>query len=228
MRLVGLAAAGCIGNAALAAGSEITLWATASSDAAYSWNSKFGPNGYTQGTNELGVGLQMNGRWGNDYVVGLIEIPIAPLHGGDLLSAQLVVNTTGFSTGYYYGSAGLAWLDVGSRTLSGDVVTDELGSLASPTIDWPLWDSADSGAPATKTVDVSAKVLLDVQAGRGYSTFMLSGSRDTSGGIHAAESGQGARLVAMTTAPVPEPASWLTLSAGLAGIGLLVQRRKSR
>jgi len=89
-------------------------------------------------------------------VVGLIENPIAPLQGGDLLAARMAVNTRGFSTGYYYGSAGLAWLDVGTRTLTGDVAADELGSLASPTIDWPLWDSADSGAPATESVDVTA------------------------------------------------------------------------
>lgn len=226
MRFVALVAVGCVCGVGLASGAEITLWATPSGDANYAWNSKYGPSGYTQGANELGVMLQMNAPYGNDYSVGLIEIPISSLHGGDLLSAMLTVNTTGFSTGFWYGSAGLGWIDVGAKTLTGDVVADQIGPLVgSPFISWKLWDSDEPGAPAVKSFDVTDQVKLDLAANRSYSTFMLSGSRDTYGGIYAAESGQGARLLASTTAPVPEPATWLTLLAGLAGIGLVVRRR---
>lgn len=214
-------------GAAMAA--DLTLPVTASGDASYGWNSKYGPYGYTQGGTDLGVSLQMGGRWGNDYSVGLIEVPIAALRGSGLVSALLQVQTTGFGTGYYYGSAGLAWLDVGAQAVTGDVVADGLGALAAPSITWTLWNSdgsAGSGDPATKTVDVTSVVLLDLAAGRDYSSFQLTGSRDTWGGIYAAESGQGSRLLATTTAPVPEPASWMALLGGLAALGLRSHRRR--
>jgi hypothetical protein len=82
MRFVALVAVGCICGVGLAGGAEITLWVTPSGDANYAWNSKYGPSGYPQGANELGVMLQMNAPYGNDYSVGLIEIPISSLHGG--------------------------------------------------------------------------------------------------------------------------------------------------
>lgn len=227
-RALATAALLALGASTAGAASQVTLVATPSGDAGYAWNTKYGPSGYTQGDTTLGVMLQMNAPYGNDIAAGLIEIPIGALQGGDLLSAQLVVNTTGFGTSYWYGSAGMAWLDVGSRILTGDVVADGLGVLAAPAITWTLWNSdgsAGPGDPTQKIIDVTSVVQQDLAAGRSYSSFMLTGSRDTWGGIYAAESGIGARLLATTTAPVPEPATWFTLMAGLGCVGLLARRR---
>lgn len=83
-----------------------------------------------------------------------------------------------------------------------------------------------SGAPAVMAFDVTTSVQVDLDAGRTFSTFVLSGSRDTYGGIYAAESGKGARLTAITTAPVPEPATWLSLVVGLGVLGAAAVRRR--
>jgi len=213
---------------ALAAGNSITLLATASGDVSYGWNSKYGPAGYTQGGTELGVGLYMGAPYGNDYTVGIIELPIGILAGGDLLGAALQVQTVGFGTGYYYGSAGLTWLNPGASVVTGDPVIDGLGALVGgSSSQWKLWDSGSmSGAPAVMTFDVTTSVQADLEAGRTFSTFVLSGSRDTYGGIYAAESGKGARLTAITTAPVPEPATWLSLLVGLGVLGAVAVRRR--
>jgi hypothetical protein len=211
-------------------GHSITLWAAPEGDATYSWNSKYGPWGYSEGETALGVSLQMNAPYGNDYVQGIIEIPIAPLKGGELLGAELRVNTTGFGTSYWYGSAGLVWLDVGARQVTGHVKNDGLGAIVgAPAVNWALWSSgSDSGEPALKAFDVTDAVKADLAAGRSFSTFVMSGSRDTWGGIYAAESGIGPRVVAQTTAPVPEPGTWMSLGAGLAVLGGVAARRRRR
>jgi len=212
-----------------AGGYGITLLAPPAGDSMYSWNSKYGPSGYSEGDMTLGVSLQMNAPYGNDYTQGIIEIPIGKLHGGSVISAELRVETTGFGTGYYYGSAGLTWLDVGASALSGNVVGDGLGAkVGPPAIYWTLWNSGtpgDTGAPALKSFDVTSAVQADLAAGRSFSTFVMSGSRDTYGGIYAAESGRGARLAVKSTAPVPEPATWWSMAVGLGVLGGVVTRR---
>jgi hypothetical protein len=230
-RLGWLTAALIIQGAALAAGNTATLPAPLSGDAGYAWNSKYGPYGYSVGGTELGVGLGMNGRWGNDYTVGIIEIPIALLHGGDLLGAQLTVNTVGnFGTGYNYGSVAVAWIDTGSMPLTGDVVADDLGALRGSmggAGGWKIWDSAVPEGPMLKQFDVAIAVQADLTAGRAFSTFVLNGSRDTWGTIYAAESGPllGPRMVAQTTAPVPEPGAWLMMIGGLGILGGVARSR---
>ena len=100
-RLSAMSVACLVLSGAAWAGNGVTLNASLGGDAGYAWNSKYGPYGYTVGGTELGVGLQMGPPYGNDYTVGIIEIPIAALLGGDLLGAQLQVNTVGnFGTGY--------------------------------------------------------------------------------------------------------------------------------
>ncbi len=213
------------------AGNSVTLNAPPSGDAGYAWNSKYGPYGYTVDGTELGVGLQMGPPYGNDYTVGIIEIPITALLGGDLLGAQLQVNTVGnFGTGYYYGSVAISWLDTGARTLTGDVVADGLGSLVSGgSGGWGVWSSDTPEGAMLKQFDVTSAVQADLAAGRSFSTFVLNGSRDTYGSIYAAESGSalGPRLLADTTAPVPEPSSWLMLLGGMALGGTALQRRRA-
>jgi hypothetical protein len=227
-RLSALAACILIQGAAWAANS-VTLNAPLSGDAGYAWNSKYGPYGYTAGSTELGVGLQMGPPYGNDYTVGIIEIPITALLGGDLLGAYLQINTVGnFGTGYYYGSAAISWLDTGSRPLTGDVVADGLGSIVSGgSGGWSVWSSDTPEGAMLKQFDVASAVQADLTAGRSFSTFVLNGSRDTYGSIYAAESGLalGPRLVADTTAAVPEPSSWLTLLSGFALLGAALRRQ---
>jgi hypothetical protein len=124
----------------------------------------------------------------------------------------------------------ISWLDTGVRTLSGDVVADGLGSIVSGgSGGWGVWSSDTPEGAMLKQFDVTSAVQADLAAGRSFSTFVLNGSRDTYGSIYAAESGLtlGPRLLADTTAPVPEPSSWLMLLSGMALGGTALQRRRA-
>jgi hypothetical protein len=209
-----------LGNISFAA---ITLYTPAAGDAQYSWNSKYGPNGYTTDGTTMGVGLYFGAPYGNDYTVSIFEIPIASLAGITLTSAKLQVDSLGFGTGYWYGSAQIGWLDTGSRSLTGDVVADAIGSMSPTPGGYEIWDTYDvpDGA-GLKSFDFTAQVQADIDAGRTFSTFVLHGSRDTGGSIYTAESGQGPRLVAdFPVASLPEPATLFILA-----IGAVLVRRK--
>ncbi|HOQ04010.1 MAG TPA: PEP-CTERM sorting domain-containing protein [Anaerohalosphaeraceae bacterium] len=199
----------------------ITLRTSPSGDAMYAWNSKYGPYGYTIGTNEMGVGLSMGGSYGNDYTISIFEIPIAALSGQTITSAILEVESLGFDTGYWYGSAGLRWVDTGTMNLTGDVVADNLGPAAAVvSIEYYLFNSGTvEGTPGIKQFDVLNHLLDDLAAGRTYTTFVLCGSRDTGGAIYTAESGRGPQIIA-----VPEPTSLLLLAFS----GLLTAAKKRR
>jgi len=199
----------------------VSLYTSPSGDATYAWNSKYGPYGYGTGATTMGVGLSMGGQWGNDYTVSIFEIPIAALVGQTVTSAILQVDSLGFDTGYYYGSAAIGWLDTGTMTLTGDVVADNLGP-ASTGRPGGLSIGVPSG-PGTLSFDVLSYVLADLAAGRSYTTFVMSGSRDTGGAIYTAENGGGTGPRIIATA-VPEPATMCLLSAGL--IGLAARRKR--
>jgi hypothetical protein len=202
----------------------ITLYTPTDGDAQYAWNSKYGPYGYTTGGTTMGVGLYFGAPYGNDYTVSIFEIPIASLAGQTLTSAMLQVDSLGFGTGYYYGSAAIGWVDTSTRTLTGDVVADAIGSMSPTASGYKIWDSYDiPEAVGIKSFDFTTQVQADINAGRTFSTFVLSGSRDTGGSIYTAESGQGPRLVAdfPGAASLPEPATLLML-----GIGSVLLRKK--
>lgn len=206
-----------LGGLAAQAGT-VNLYATPAGDANYAWNSKYGPYGYTAGQEELSVGLYFGAPYGNDYTMGFMELPLTGLVGPEVEKVEIRVHALGFGTGYYYGSAGLGWLDTTGRTLTGDVVADGLGGMHPAPGGWAVWstDMAD-WQPGWKAVDVTAQVLQDLGQGRAYSSFYVWGSRDTWGSIHAAESGLGPYL-SVTLAPVPEADEWAMM---LAGLGLL-------
>jgi hypothetical protein len=205
-----------------------TLYTPPAGDATYAWNTRYGPWGYTAGGTEIGIYLTFGGQWGNDHTIAIFEVPIADLAGETLLDAELIVNSTGFGTNYYYGTAYLGWLDVGSTTLTGDVVADGLGPLGGALSQtWTIYNSdLGNGAAGVKTFDATACVQADLDAGRSYSTFMLHGSRETWGNILTAEAAgglSGPQIVAETI-EVPEPATLSLLALGCAA--LILRRRK--
>lgn len=210
-----------LGAMAAHAGS-VTLSASPAGDAVYAWNSKYGPYGYTVGTDELYVGLYFGAPYGNDYTMGFMELPLTGLNASQVEKAELRVYALGFDTYYWYGSAGLGWLDTTGRTLTGDVVTDDLGGMHPAPGGWPIWSTDMPGwQPGWKSVDVTSQILLDLDQGHAYSGFYLWGSRDTYGSIHAAEKSGLGPYLNVTLAPVPEADQWALL---LAGLGLMALR----
>ena len=189
----------------------------------WAWNSKYGPYGYTTGTTEMGVGLYIGAPYGNDYTISIFEVPIAELTGKPVTGATLVVDSLGFGTQYWYGSASIGWLDTGNEVLTGDVVADNLGPASQGRPGgFEIYNSDYPDTPGLKYFDVLTYVQADLAAGRTFSTFVMSGSRDTYGAIYTAESGRGPRILAT----VPEPGTVSMLSFGMAGL-LLRRRRKA-
>jgi hypothetical protein len=210
----------------LVAAAEVTLWTPAAGDGSYAWNTKYGPYGYTLGAPDMGVGLYFGAPYGNDHTVSIFMVPLAPLAGQAPTAASLVVESLGFSTLYYYGSASIGWLDTGTRPLTGDIVADDLGPLSqSRPVGLEIFntDFPATGEPGVRSFDVSDYVRQDLAAGRLWSTFVMAGSRDTSGAIRTAESLAGPRIVA--TGVVPLPASVGLLGAGVAA--LFARRRRA-
>lgn len=218
--------AGTVLSAVTAANGSIILTTPSAGDATYAWNSKYGPYGYGTGEQSLGVGLSMGGQYGNDRTVTIFEVPISALAGQTLTSATLQVDSLGFGTGYYYGSAVIGWLDTGTAVLTGDVVADALGpaSGAVPS-HWVIYDSGAADITGIRTFDATSLVQSDLDAGRSYSTFVMSGSRDTYGSIRSAESGAGPRIIA-TVVPEPTSAGLFLIAGALAGMRRVRRRQE--
>ena len=224
--LLAIALLGCALSESNAQTYNVTLVAPFDGDAGYAWNSKYGPYGYTAGGTDLGVGLYFGAPYGNDYTVGIVEIPIAPLQGGSLLSANLNVYSNGFGTGYFYGSAAMFWI-APSMALTGNPVTDGVGSMLSGVSnEYNLWDSSVGQGAGWFSFDVTTHVQADLDAGRSFSTFVVGGSRDTWGSIRAAEyaGNFGPQIAAVST--VPEPSSLVAILAGVALLGLMRRHRQ--
>jgi hypothetical protein len=192
----------------------LTLTTSASGDAQYAWNTRYGPYGYVTGSTTIGCGLQFGAPYGNDWTIGVFEIPIAALTGHVLDAATLEVASTGFGTGYYYGSAGVGWQNANGAT--GDVVADGRGGMGIGEFVAYIWHS-DWGhdASGVRSFNVLTQVNADLAAGRAYSTFTIYASRDTGGGIYTAEGGAAPRIVASSSTIVPEPSGLALLALAL-------------
>lgn len=203
---------------------EVVLTTPDEGGAHYAWNTKYGDSGYSPATDSMGSGLYFGAPYGNDYTVAIFEIPIFQLSGATLTSANLVVNSLGFDTGYYYGSAKLGWLDTGATVLTGNVVADGLGPAAkSLPGHFGIYDSSTGGAPGIHTFDVLSYIQADLAAGRAYSTYVISSSRDTYGSISGPASENAPKIVATT---VPEPGGLSALAAGFIPVLFRLRRRK--
>lgn len=222
--LLGLGLLALAGLAAQAG--TVNLYATPAGDANYAWNSKYGPYGYTVGETELVANLQFGGVYGNDYTMGIMELPLTGLTAASIEKVELLVYAKGFDTYFWYGSAGLGWLDTTGRTLTGDVVADDLGSMKPAPSGWAIWSTDMVGwQPGWKAVDVTNQVLEDLNKGRAYSSYALWASRDTLGSIYAAESGSGPYL---RVTLVPEADAWAMMLVGLGLLSLSVRRHAGR
>lgn len=234
IRLLVLSAALCLlGSVSLQAQTTFYLYTPTAGDANYEWNSRYSGEGYSGvGGSTINSSTSFYGGVPSDtqYTAGIFMIPISQLAGGSLYSAILHVTSNGFSYWWDYGTVSIGWLNTGSMTLSGDVVADGLGPVAKARPGgMKIFDAYDlanfSGDPGARTFDVATYIQADLDAGRNFSTFVLSGSRDTGGSLQAAESGVGPYVVASSSA-IPEP-SVLTVLAGLGALGLaLVCRRR--
>jgi hypothetical protein len=203
---------------------EVVLQTPTNGGAHYGWNTKYGDTGYSPATDALGCGLYFGAPYGNDYTIAIFEIPIYQLAGATLTSANLVVNSLGFDTGYYYGSAKIGWLNTGTATLTGEVIADGLGPAAkSMPGQFEIYNSDNGGAPGVHTFDVLSCIQDDLANGRAYSTYVLSGSRDTYGGISGPTTVNAPIIVANT---VPEPASLPAIAAGLIPVLFRLRRRQ--
>lgn len=213
-----------------AQGNLFTLSTTSSGDADYSWNSLYGGAGYTEvGALALNASTSFYSGVPSDtqYTVGIFMVPIAPLASGDLFSATLHIASGGFSNWWYYGTVSLGWLDTGTLTLTGDVVADNLGPAATARPSGLVIynsDVAGSGDIGPRSFDVTSYLQADLVSGRTYSTFVLSGSRDTAGTIYSAESGNGPYVTAYSSA-VPEPSAY-ALAAGVAALAVAWRCRR--
>ncbi len=108
--------------------------------------------------------------------------------------------------------------------LTGDVVADNLGPASqSCPGGFQIYNSDYPDTPGLKYFDVLSYVQADLTAGRAFSTFVMSGSRDTYGSIYTAESGSGPCIVATS---VPEPGTISAMALGLSGM-LLRRRRRA-
>ncbi|HAL44701.1 MAG: hypothetical protein A2Y12_05100 [Planctomycetes bacterium GWF2_42_9] len=190
--------------------SAVVLYTPAAGDVSFSWNSKYSSyDSYEIGKNTMGIYLSFGGTWGNDRTVAIFEIPIASLAGKTVSSAMLEVDAFGFGTNYYYGSAAIGWLDTGTKVLTGDVVADAISRVAPS--GFTIYNSDYGFTDGVKSFDVLSYVQADLAAGRAYSTFVLSGSRETYGSLYTAESGSGPRIVAV----IPEPSTIAILGFGI-------------
>lgn len=209
----------------------LNLYTPAAGDAEYSWNSRYGGDDYSGvGSLSLGASTFFYSGYPSDtqYTVGIFMIPISALAGGELSAATLHVRSAGFDTYYHYGSASLGWLNTGTTALTGNVVADGLGPLAkSPPTGMTVYNSdfpASSTDGTLLSFDVRSYIQADLDAGRAFSTFVLTSSRDTYGSLYSAESGNGPMVVALSS--IPEPGTYAAI-LGIFALAAAFRRARS-
>jgi hypothetical protein len=218
-----------LGLAVQAQAGSVYLWASGAADG-IRWDDSYNwlDHSYVSGNAQLETQRQYwSPGWGAENIY--IEIPIALLAGQTVTIATLQLESLGFGTGYYYGSAAVSHLNSGGNLPTGNIANDNPHTWGGDG-SWIIFDSyADppNGGAGIKSFDVTAEVLADLTAGRAYSTFMLDASRDTVGTLYASETtGQGPRIYATGDFAVPIPGAVWLLGSGLLGLAGVRKWRK--